>query len=60
MNESIPIQCPYCGMTIFIDPEPADGPVEYLEDCTLCCRPILYRVVFSEEGSEVSVRREDE
>ena len=60
MNESISISCPYCGEPIAIEPEPSDEPVEYTEDCGVCCRPIVITVTYSEEGSEVSARREDE
>lgn len=58
MNEAIAIQCPYCGETLFIEPEPADDPVEYVEDCHVCCRPIVIVVTYSEDGSKVSARRE--
>lgn len=60
MNESLSIPCPYCGEDIVIDPEPADGPVEYVEDCHVCCHPIVITVVYSEEGSQVTVKRENE
>ncbi len=60
MNESLSVSCPYCGETLFIEPEPSDEPVEYIEDCHVCCRPIVISVVYSEEGSEVVARRENE
>lgn len=60
MNETIAVQCPYCGETIIIEPEPSDEQVEYVEDCHVCCRPIVVTTHYSEEGSEVVVRRENE
>lgn len=38
------VTCPYCGeaITAFIDS--SQGSLEYVEDCTVCCRPIVMRV----------------
>ena len=60
MNEEILVQCPYCGESLVIEPEPADNTVEYVEDCHVCCQPILLTVSYSEDGSSVSARRENE
>lgn len=59
MNEAISVQCPYCGEVIVIEPDPSDETVEYTEDCHVCCRPIVITVTYSDEGSEVTARRED-
>lgn len=58
MNESLTIQCPYCGETLVIEPEPSDAIVEYVEDCHVCCRPIVITITYSNNGSIVSARRE--
>ena len=58
MNEEITVACPYCGETFTVEPEPSDDPVEYVEDCHVCCRPIHLVVTYSEEGSDVVVARE--
>ena len=58
MNEAISIQCPYCGESIVIEPEPVEEVVEYVEDCHVCCRPIVITIHYSEEGSTVDARRE--
>ncbi|MBI4412029.1 MAG: CPXCG motif-containing cysteine-rich protein [Deltaproteobacteria bacterium] len=60
MNEEISIACPYCGEAIIIEPEPGDETVEYIEDCHVCCRPIVITVSYAENGSTVSARRENE
>ena len=60
MNESIAIPCPYCGETLYIEPEPADQPQEYVEDCHVCCQPIVFTIRFTPEGSQVRARRENE
>ena len=33
---------------------------EYVEDCSVCCRPIVITVSASEQGANVQVRHEDE
>ncbi len=60
MNEALSVPCPYCGESLVIEPEPSDAPIEYVEDCHVCCRPIVFTVSYSEDGSEVGARREDE
>ena len=60
MNEELNVQCPYCGEGIIIEPEPSDEIIEYVEDCHVCCRPIVITISYSEEGSDVSARRENE
>lgn len=59
MNEEITVACPYCAETFIVEPEPSDDPVEYVEDCHVCCRPILITVTYSEDGSDVVVTRDD-
>lgn len=60
MNETISIPCPYCGESLVIEPEPSDERVEYVEDCPVCCQPIVVTIDYSEDGSEVVVKRENE
>ena len=60
MNEEISVSCPYCGEPIIVEPEPCDETVECVEDCHVCCRPIVMTIRYSEHGSEVSVRQENE
>jgi len=55
------ISCPYCGEVI---PVLIDASVEeqnYIEDCQVCCQPILFQVT-THPGEEprVDVRRENE
>ena len=50
------VTCPHCGERIdtFVD-EGGGSEQEYIEDCAVCCRPILFRAVFSEERGEYDV-----
>lgn len=61
MLESAVIHCPYCGEPIEIMLDGSAGEQQYVEDCQVCCRPIVLTVSPDEDG-EPSVRaaREDE
>lgn len=55
------IQCPYCGEQIEVVVDCSVKRQEYVEDCSVCCRPITLSVV-SSNGAVVSIeaRTEDE
>ena len=46
------VTCPYCGEPneIALDPG-GGGEQEYVEDCGVCCRPILMYVKYGRDGS---------
>jgi hypothetical protein len=48
--DQVQILCPYCGEQIDIQIDPAGGDDEYVEDCSVCCRPILLQVTQDENG----------
>ncbi len=63
MSEQIEknIHCPYCDevITLFIDPSIAEQ--SYVEDCQVCCQPIILDVVIDESDAvEVYARQENE
>lgn len=39
--EHMDIQCPYCGESVLTFIETTVGDQEYVEDCQVCCQPIL-------------------
>lgn len=55
------IQCPYCGEAIEVLVDCSIQSQEYIEDCSVCCRPITISVE-SSQGEVVSIeaRTEDE
>ncbi|MCP4286488.1 MAG: CPXCG motif-containing cysteine-rich protein [Gammaproteobacteria bacterium] len=61
MLEEFSLQCPNCGeiVNIFVD-----SSVEqqiYVEDCSVCCRPMLLAVSYDEQsGISVTANREDD
>jgi len=55
------ISCPYCGELIEILIDCSDVKQEYIEDCQVCCRPILFTVNLSNSGELIiSARNENE
>jgi len=60
LNETS-ISCPYCGEAIDVLIETMDEDQEYIEDCQVCCRPIIFTVTAGHDGeAQVYVRAEDE
>lgn len=59
--ESQLCQCPYCGeeVEVAVDALGVEH-AEYVEDCSVCCRP--WRVQITRDGSDVfvSLSRDDE
>jgi hypothetical protein len=61
LNE-LEVSCPYCGEAISLL---VDGSIEnssYIEDCSVCCQPMLVHVQVDVDGEIqlLQVRREDE
>ncbi len=56
-TESSDQRCPYCGEPIQLIVEPLDEPQNYVEDCQVCCRPMVVDV--NTDGS-VYLQREDD
>jgi len=56
-----PLDCPYCGETVTILIDTSAGSQRYIEDCSVCCRPMTIEVEI-EGGVVRSVRaaREDD
>jgi hypothetical protein len=54
--------CPYCGEPIAIWLDQGGGTTQrYIEDCSVCCRPIDVSIVTDESGeAAASLRRLDE
>ncbi len=55
------VQCPYCGEQFTALLDLSTPYQEYVEDCFVCCRPIVFTVE-SEDGelSNLSIRSENE
>jgi hypothetical protein len=61
MLPGVDVQCPYCGEVISLFVDDSAGSQRYIEDCQVCCRPIVVSVDVDDEGAvAVDARREDE
>ena len=55
------IHCPYCGQLIEITIDGSAGSQKYIEDCSVCCRPVNLNVTLDENGERrVRATSEDE
>lgn len=56
-----PVSCPYCGETITVLVDGSLAEQNYIEDCQVCCRPIVFEVEVDPDGTAtVGVRTENE
>ena len=59
--EEFSLQCPNCGEAIVIFVDSSVGQQVYVEDCTVCCRPMLLAVDYDElAGISVTASSEDD
>jgi hypothetical protein len=58
--ESITTRCPYCGEGIELLADASAGSQHYIEDCPVCCRPMLVALSVNENGIHISVVSENE
>lgn len=57
--EAANIQCPYCWEMIETTVDCSVDSQEYVEDCEVCCRPIVMTIKLSADGTpDVQVQRE--
>ena len=55
------VQCPYCWEMLEISIDPSVAEQEYVEDCQVCCHPILLSVSIDEDQvPRVEARAENE
>ncbi len=55
------VHCPYCGEAIEVLIDSQEVGHQYIEDCQVCCKPIIFNVgVDSASNLFVSVRDENE
>jgi hypothetical protein len=55
------ISCPYCGESITILVDGSLEQQQYIEDCQVCCKPMVVHLQVSTNGHcRVEARHEDE
>ena len=60
--EEITVTCPYCSQVQTCLVDVSGGDQQYIEDCEVCCSPILFDVHLDAAGQllDVKTRRENE
>lgn len=55
------VSCPYCGEAIEVLIDHQEAGHQYIEDCQVCCKPIIFNVAVDSRGDlSVSVRDEND
>lgn len=53
--------CPYCGEPVQLVVDEGADEQDYIEDCQVCCRPMLVSARLETDGSmSIQLRSEDE
>lgn len=62
MIEPLTLHCPYCGESFETSADTSAGSQTYVEDCAVCCRPIVVSLELDDDDElvEVRTRREDD
>jgi hypothetical protein len=61
MLEWIIVSCPYCGETFETAVDCSAGEQqEYIEDCQVCCQPILFMVNVGPDGKLLAFETREE
>ena len=55
MLEWITVNCPYCGEPFETSVDCSAGAQEYLEDCPVCCHPIVFSIAVDWDGALAAV-----
>ena len=63
LNSSVELACPFCGKTSMVSVDEGGGETQtYVEDCTVCCRPLVVHVESvpeSKRGPRIWLERDD-
>jgi len=54
------IHCPYCGEVIEVLIDSSIEQQEYIEDCQVCCRPIVFKVQIINDDVSLQVFSEND
>ena len=57
---TVAVVCPYCGETVELFVDATLPRQEYVEDCEICCSPMVVVVDSTADEPIVDVRRENE
>jgi hypothetical protein len=54
------VYCPYCGERLDVLLDPSVPHQNYIEDCQVCCQPIIFDVTVDDDEVFVGVKSEGE
>lgn len=60
MLEEAEVTCPCCWETIVLELDLSAGSQTYVEDCSVCCRPMVVRLTVDEDAERFEVDVEPE
>ena len=62
LSREVRVTCPYCGESFPVFVDCSAGSAEYVEDCRVCCQPIVFQLSVDTGGTliDVSFSRENE
>ena len=55
MLEWITVNCPYCGEPFETSVDCSVSAQEYIEDCPVCCHPIVFSIAVDWDGALAAV-----
>ncbi|MDI3260012.1 MAG: CPXCG motif-containing cysteine-rich protein [Sinobacteraceae bacterium] len=50
MIQTATVTCPYCWERVELSVDPSAGDQDYVEDCPVCCQPMLLHLHFGARG----------
>ncbi len=56
---TLDIDCPYCGEAIEVVVDCSAGDQSYIEDCSVCCRPITLDIRYGDDDEPVVSARDE-
>jgi hypothetical protein len=58
--ENAGVQCPYCGEWIELMVDCSVSRQDYIEDCSVCCKPIALSISIGHGNLDITARQENE
>lgn len=57
LEQFVDVTCPYCAEIIMVRADLSAGSQSYVEDCQVCCQPMVLSVLVSGDGVSVTTAR---
>ena len=54
------VHCPYCGESFSISIDCSAGNQQYIEDCYVCCSPIIFNIEVDMESNLIYIKTQRE